>query len=296
MSTHSSSNFSLSSSPYRDSNTIDLTLDDDIENEDPHNGRVAKRLRTEYSPSPLTASSTTHLPFQSHGSTPTSSPPTSAVAFVNGHHPAAFPLGPQPVVSLNQYRPAFAGPSSLNISPTHQQRPASSASPAPSTVRPPTVESDRQIIDLTGSPSPPPISQARHLVPPALPVELPPKTPVCIGLLTVTALVLYPVPYLYSQHPNSNEAEWAPVRLHYDHNPNKPGGSETIHIRTPHVRGLNGEVIEGEGFGVVEQKVATALGPMLGKGLIRLDAKVRKGLPNVSNDSCRILVSLATTT
>lgn len=79
----------------------------------------------------------------------------------------------------------------------------------------------------------------------------------------------------------SNEAEWASVRLQYEHNPNKPGGSETIHIQAPHSRAPTGELIAGDGFGVVEQKIATSLGPMLGKGLIRLDAKVRKGMPNV---------------
>ncbi|KAJ7042414.1 SNF2 family N-terminal domain-containing protein [Mycena alexandri] len=88
---------------------------------------------------------------------------------------------------------------------------------------------------------------------------LPPKTPVCIGQLGVTALVLYP----------------------YEHNPNKPGGAETIHIKAPQGRAPTGEQFLGEAFGVVEQKVATALGPMLGKGLIRLDAKVKKGQPNL---------------
>lgn len=121
-----------------------------------------------------------------------------------------------------------------------------------------------------------------RLAPNSLPPELPPKTPVCIGQLTVTALVLYPVPYLLPHNPPSGPPEWVPVRLQYEHAPNKPGGSETIHIKAPQMRGPNGEISAGDAFGVIEQKVATSLGPMLGKGLIRLDAKVRKGPQNVS--------------
>lgn len=121
------------------------------------------------------------------------------------------------------------------------------------------------VIDLTRSPSPPP--------------QLPPKTPFCIGQLTITALVLYPLPYL-AQGPTFPD-EWAPVRLQHEHNPSKPGGSETIHIISPNVRVPTGDVIQGEVFGVVEQKVATSLGPMMSKGLIRLEAKVQRGGVNV---------------
>jgi hypothetical protein len=114
-----------------------------------------------------------------------------------------------------------------------------------------------------------------------LPDDLHPKTPVCIGQLTVTALVLYPVSYLQGQD-SINEIEWANVRLQYEHNPQRAGATETIHIKTPSSKTSSGEPSQGEAFGVVEQKVATDLGPMLGKGLIRLDAKVRRGSPNVS--------------
>lgn len=120
---------------------------------------------------------------------------------------------------------------------------------------------------------------------PSLPPDLPPKTPVCIGQLAVTALVLYPIPYLGSQEPRLDDTDWATVQLRYEHNPNKIGGSETIHIITPRVRAPNGEAIQGEAFGVVEQKVATALGTMLGKGLIRLDGKIRRGMPHVRSQS-----------
>lgn len=121
-------------------------------------------------------------------------------------------------------------------------------------------------------------------------LDVPPKTPVCIGQLTVTALVLYPISYLERQTSpaiSPTEVEWATVRLQYDAalKQRNPNAEETIHIRTPSSRTPSGEVVAGENFGVVEQKVATVLGPMLGRGLIRLDAKVRRGVPSVSNPS-----------
>jgi SWI/SNF-related matrix-associated actin-dependent regulator of chromatin subfamily A3 len=168
--------------------------------------------------------------------------------------------------------------------------PAPSASPSSQTCTPPKA----QVIDLTRSPSP---SSQSHPLPmqqsPQSPLsaDLPPKTPVCIGQLTVTALVLYPVAYLQPQRgPLSPDGDWAPIRMSYEHNGNRPGNTETIHIRTPNISGPSGEPIPGENFGVVEQKVATLLGPMLGKGLIRLDGKVRRGQPNVSLCFCHSIL------
>lgn len=179
----------------------------------------------------------------------------------------------------SQHKPGPTLPPILQPTPSMATQGSSSR---PGSIAPPGAEPP--VIDLTGSPSPPP--QARP--PPQqqsqnpLPPDLPPKTPVCIGQLTVTALVLYPIPYLQPQRsPSSPDGDWAPVRMSYEHNGGRPGNSETIHIRTPNTAGPSGEVITGENFGVVEQKVATLLGPMLGKGLIRLDGKVRRGQPNV---------------
>ncbi|KZT75059.1 hypothetical protein DAEQUDRAFT_660022 [Daedalea quercina L-15889] len=140
--------------------------------------------------------------------------------------------------------------------------------------------SSQQVIDLTSSPSPPPA--APRPPPPQhgnLPPDLPPKTPVCIGQLTVTALVLYPIPYLLAQE--SADAEWALVRLTYEHTPQKAAGPETIHIKTPSSKSPTGEILQGENFAFMEQKAAAFLGPMLGRGLIRLEAKVRRGMPNL---------------
>ena len=110
----------------------------------------------------------------------------------------------------------------------------------------------------------------------------------------MTALVLYPIPYLNhrtpgTSHDHSNLSEsddFASVRLRYDPiaKERSPTGDETIQILTPQTKfgeGADEKVYGGENFGVVEQKVATVLGPMLGKGLIRVDAKIRRGVPNV---------------
>lgn len=299
----STSMTTLSLSPaFHQPTHIDLTLDDDDTNGHYSSERVQKRARVESS-SPRINLQHTHLAPYIQQPDPRFVPYNQKPP-IPGPNPA--PLDSSPPQNSNSYhansssnhgmyRPAFAGPSSLFI-PHHQQtqlaaatpplRPPSASVPPYSPPPPPSrtsISSDAsqpQVIDLTGSPSPPPSMQARQPAPILLPPELSPKAPVCIGQLTVTALVLYPVPYLLP-HDQAGEAEWAPVRLQYEHNPHKPGGSETIHIKTPHGRNPNGEMVIGEAFGVVEQKVATSLGPMLGKGLIRLDAKVRKGQPNV---------------
>jgi len=94
---------------------------------------------------------------------------------------------------------------------------------------------------------------------------------------------MYPLPYLIPV--NMNAEEWVPVRLQYEQTPQKAGAADTIHIKTPGGRLPSGEIIPSEPFALIEQKVATSLGPMLGKGLIRLDAMVRKAAPGV----CRLL-------
>ncbi|KAH9176837.1 P-loop containing nucleoside triphosphate hydrolase protein [Lactarius sanguifluus] len=159
-----------------------------------------------------------------------------------------------------------------------------------SNLSPPPGQPAHTVIDLTTSPSPPP---APRLPPPALPQ--PPqfspsaqpitfesaslRTPVCIGRLDVTALILYPSTYLEISisEPSSSDPVWGPVRLQYERTPHHPGSEDTVHIKTPNRRGPHGEIHPGEDFAIVEQKVASILGPMLGKGLIRVDARIRKG-------------------
>ena len=277
-------------------NHIDLTLDDEDSNDSYPHERYPKRARLDSSPIAKPGPSVPEGDLPSTSSTPTirfsphnqkSSTPVSHISFVE----SSSSQGPSPQYPPNY--PPNQGPikySSSTYVPHYQQRPLplqglhtrkSFTTSFPSPHPPPNHHlgtPNHQVIDLTGSPSPPPMHQPPA---PPLPSELPPKTPVCIGQLTVTALVLYPVPYLLPRD-HIGEADWASVRLQYEHNPQKPGGSETIHIKTPQGKGIKGEVIQGEIFGVVEQKVATSLGPMLGKGLIRLDAKVRRGQPNVT--------------
>ncbi|KAF8078787.1 SNF2 family DNA-dependent ATPase [Lyophyllum atratum] len=289
-------------SAFTQHNHIDLTQDEDESNDHYGSQHFSKRARMDSPPSRF-------------------DPPNGQSVFVGQtdalprlpsfHHTQGLPIPDGPFAKSSPsrpsssfpshaptnsavYRPAFAGPSTLFV-PRHSQTQLPPPTPPriPSAFTPPTpshpsmiASSSRQVIDLTSSPSPPPSLHPRQtstpMAPPmsALPPDLAPKTPVCIGQLTVTALVLYPVPYLHPKDPSS-DSEWALVRLHYEHNPHKPGGSETINIKAPLTRGQNGEPMSGDTFGVVEQKVATAIGPMLGKGLIRVDAKVRKGPPNL---------------
>lgn len=103
----------------------------------------------------------------------------------------------------------------------------------------------------------------------------------------VTALVLHPVNYLYpdGKQPAGSEKEWAPVKLTYEYNPSKSSGQHTIHVRTPTSRGPLGEPFGGEAFGMVEQKFASTVGPLLEKELIRLHPKIRRGAPNVSSSN-----------
>ncbi|EAU92715.2 DNA repair protein RAD5 [Coprinopsis cinerea okayama7 len=294
-------NVPLSPRPaFTSSNHIDLTADDDDEISDTTTserdiGRLSKRPRIEQ---PQQSSNNQSSSAQSRF-TPRTGPGAfpSGPSYFGANPPMAHLPAPNQGFNHNEYRPAFAGPSSANHFGLRQQHQSSpNGLPGPSTAPfrpqvqgrqpPPTHIHSRQVIDLTASPSPPPhqVRQSQELQTGGsscgLPPDLPPKTPVCIGQLTVTALILYPVPYIVPQDHNSDN-EYAPVRLQYEHAANKPGGSETIHIRTPTSRTPNGEPTGGEGFGVVEQKVATSLGPMLGKGLIRLDAKIRKGRPNL---------------
>ncbi|KAH7885941.1 SNF2 family N-terminal domain-containing protein [Phlebopus sp. FC_14] len=287
---------SLSLSPFSQSNHIDLTVDDDDSPPPSSSDQTHMRQHPDSSARPPRQSlfydpvhSSSHIP--SHV---TKFPLPQQPSFRSSSPTVPRdPLHvPQSLQSTHMYRPAFVGPSHSSANPTALAHPYHSPSTRYVTASTPTTlpqppsnpsvaPSNYQVIDLTDSPSPP---SSPHLRPPvfnALPDNLPPKTPVCIGQLTVTALVLYPLQYLQPQDPNRVEADWGNVRLQYEHNPHKPGATETIHIRAPHAKSPSGELTQGEAFGVVEQKVATHLGPMLGKGLIRLDAKVRRGAPNL---------------
>ena len=266
MATHHVANLNSSAVPttFTQHNHIDLTGDEEDIADDLFQ-RAAKRARTEASfLQSRPQNSVNPLPIYPH---PSYQP--QGVSFINSRPPASDTPSHQPL-----YRPAFVPPPFPPPRPSQPPLSRHTSFSAPSSQS--SSSGSSHIIDLTGSPSPPPMSIPLTS---KLPPELSPKTPVCIGQLTVTALVLYPVQYINPRNLNG-EAEWAPVRLQHEHNPLKHD-SETIHIQVPHTRTPNGDIIPGDTFGVVEQKVATSLGPMLGKGLIRLDAKVRRGPPNV---------------
>ena len=113
--------------------------------------------------------------------------------------------------------------------------------------------------------------------------DLPSITPVCIGELTVTALIQHQAGHLtFDGEQLGPEEEWAPVSLTHEYDFSEM--RDTIHIRASTSGGSRGvESYSDEPLGVVEQKIASKLGPMLRKGSIRLEAKLRKGLPNVSS-------------
>ena len=144
-------------------------------------------------------------------------------------------------------------------------------------------QSSHNVIDLTSSPSPPPPSlpqqpqfpSAQHIT---LESALP-KTPVCIGRLDVSALIVYPSAYLdiSPSEPSGSEPVWGPVRLQYERSSHHPGSEDSISIKTPNKRTPHGEIHPGESFAIIERRVASVLGPMLAKGLIRVDSRIRRG-------------------
>ncbi len=171
---------------------------------------------------------------------------------------------PQPAQA--SYRPAFAGPPQFTAYRNHQ--PITPSPPA----RSPPYQNSSQPSQPSSQPSqsyPNGLSVARStsyrphslaiptatdtsvahgLAAASLPPELPPKTPVCIGSLTVTALVLYPVPYLMPQ--NAADPEWAYVRLQYEHRADKVSGKGGLSISRRRLGGVKmGESVSGDVFG-----------------------------------------------
>ncbi|KAG8941337.1 hypothetical protein FRC00_012422, partial [Tulasnella sp. 408] len=144
------------------------------------------------------------------------------------------------------------------------------------------IPQQKSVIDLTNSDTPsPPTGQ---LVNPAIDPKKKDarKDVVCIGELTVTALVLYPIDYLVASPNNPTREEWVPVRLMYDGAGKKRSrvNEETIRITTPVTKGPDGQPAGNDDFGVVEQRVANVLGPLMAKVLIRVTATIRRAAPN----------------
>ena len=80
------------------------------------------------------------------------------------------------------------------------------------------------------------------------------------------------------------------VKLRYDASKKRRGGGvagngdQTINIASPTTAAG-----PGEDFGVVDQKAANVLAPLMERGLIRLEARVFKGSENVRMD-CNLVV------
>ncbi|KAK1228657.1 hypothetical protein PQX77_008251 [Marasmius sp. AFHP31] len=187
-------------------------------------------------------------------------PPTSPSIFTPNQHP---------------YHPPFAGPSTSSaFFPERQLAPRLPPPPSPSPRS--SVDSNSKVIDLTGSPSPPPQARMHHPGPPSF-EDLSPRHAVCIGQLHAQALVLYPHFYVLTDDPMVEE--WVPVKMQHDHDPNKVP-PDTIHLKSLPTRTPAGETLQSETFGFVDHKTARHLVALLARGVIRAEAKVRKGSPS----------------
>lgn len=290
--------YNQSLAAYSRANPIDLTGDVDDRETSTEYDRYTKRLRTNSdanktsfcnSPAPTNQSPS---PFYGQQHATVVNPSQTLSTF---HHLAGSPFNNS--VQHTSYRPHFTGPSTSSAFFPSKNNAGLSSPPNIIGPNPTSSAQDRQIIDLTDSPSPPPnpptpsfpVQQSQCTNLPTT-LDIDPKKAVCIGQLTVTALVLYPSQYLQHQRQPDQPSEapsvdvdWAPVKLQYDFaaKARSPNAEETIHIQRPRLKAPSGELSPEETFGVVEQKVAKVIGPLLGKGLIRLEGKVRRGVPNV---------------
>jgi SWI/SNF-related matrix-associated actin-dependent regulator of chromatin subfamily A3 len=280
--TPSSSLAHLSLSEHSQSNPIDLTLDDDDDEDDsaPGVGNWTNHVQSERDLKRRRIDSI----YPNPGLSWLQPPPLGSLGSVYPGQTPDMRLGifearstpPTHSQELASHIPPFVG--SSHSSPMHQPPAASPPimAPSPFVTAAKAQHESKQVIDLTTSPSPPPESslpsQSRGVE------NLPPRTPVCIGQLQAKALILYPVSYLRSQAQVQGQEEWADVRLHADNEPTK---STTIHISTPYGAACSSESPSEESFALVEASAAKHLGPMLFKGLIRLEGKIKRGSPNV---------------
>lgn len=297
--------------------TIDLTMDGD---DDP---RQPKRIKTDVgsvpSPQPYAASVST-FPAQSYSYS--ASPSTStAHSYQRAASPWSSQSTPGPYDPQGQQSPypgasqqfrAYTQPGAQPGPTTHQNvfpvgqygatpgpiyTPQQAAHYAPATASPYRTMPPRQVIDLTGAQVQSPYSPYSPQPPATTGTSGAMGTPkdgrrdvVCIGQISATALILYPVNYICPQPGQpapplaATPDDYVAVRLKYDdaskRRQRNPGqaAEETIQIQVPHYKGgvSGNENLGGEEFGVVEQRVASVLGPLMQKVLIRLEAHVRR--------------------
>jgi len=103
------------------------------------------------------------------------------------------------------------------------------------------------------------------------------NAPVLIGQLNVTALVLYPNPYLSAQR--GGIEEWAPIRIAIDPNAKPPTDALTLHI-PPKAKGANPTAQDS--FGVIGRQAGPTLAPLLSRGVVKLEPRIKRSTsPNV---------------
>ena len=254
---------------------------------------------TQFTPNPSFQPLPTRDRFDSFKSLALSAPGPSPPSpfFQPLSQPQRLPFSSPPASPHRPYTPPESK-YSQSTTPTSSPHASMISVPVPATSTPSNLlsspgQSSHDVIDLTSSPSPPP---APLPLPPSLPQQPQypsaqhttlesalPKTPVCIGRLDVTALIVYPSAYLdiSPSEPSGSEPVWGPVRLQYERSSHNPGSEDSVSIRTPNKRTQLGEILPGENFAIIERRVASVLGPMLGKGLIRVDSRIRRGSRHV---------------
>ena len=301
---------------------IDLTQEDEDKGQ-----RQPKRARTD---STTTISTTTTYPQNYASSYPYSSSastpyvPQASWAPQNSSEPSSvqspysasptfyrqtFPTpSPHPMTQPSYFPEGRYGAQLQQPQPSYSSQHAYAAEQTPPQAQQPQLQSQQQplhsyqqqpsvhnVIDLTGTGTPPPTQNGAVLKDVRRDV-------VCIGQILATALVLYPIPYVCLQQasaaglPIPSGEEFVPVRLKYDDASKKRARfpqqqhEETIQITVPTQKSPSGESIGGEDFGVVEQRIATVLGPLMQKVLIRLEATVKRSMGSSPILPLRILV------
>ncbi|KAG9098137.1 hypothetical protein FS749_004591 [Ceratobasidium sp. UAMH 11750] len=281
---------------------IDLTVDDEWSSAQDERG--AKRQRTSTLPSqpappPVAttpAPATLATPAPANG-TPSTWPPQPTN--YQWTHPQAYGQYPPPggapgypaAYGTRYYAAPAAYPPGAQPNPTPQ--PAAWA----------TGVQKNTAIDLTATPSPPSnaptpgpaTAPTSSTTPAASTSKQDSRTVMCIGELSVTALILYPIRYLA---PSNTASDATPasatmpatctVKLRYDASKKRMGGvggDQTINIASPTT-----SAGPGEDFGVVDQKAANVLAPLMERGLIRNEARVLKGSENPSILPLKILL------
>ncbi|CAE6447713.1 unnamed protein product [Rhizoctonia solani] len=283
---------------------IDLTGEDEWAGQE----RESKRQRTSTLPSQpgsqVATVSAPVTPAPSGPSTPTNGAQAQAQAPTWTQAGTGYPQW------YGQYPPPGtpAYPSPYGYYPGY---PLPGAYPPPTTTQTTWSGVQNNAIDLTGTPSPPaaPTASTSTSAAPVTSTSTSTSTPsaskvesrtvMCIGELSVTALILYPIRYLA---PSNTASDATPatstmpatcmVKLRYDASKKRIGSmvgtssnDQTINIASPTT-----SAGPGEDFGVVDQKAANVLAPLMERGLIRQEARVVKGSENPSILPLKILL------